>query len=398
MAPTIDMQANLRRQIEAASGGQMTVRYTTKGQPSFFYRLKKFAVETLDASLGTGTHPAFIVGGVEKDEILIGIHQAAEVSGEMVSQAGLLPRVAINHDQAVTLARNSGAGFCVATNAMYAALALQCRAANRYPRGNNLYGRAHNASGEFGVGSTGDSTAGGQAAGNTIIRTGSGPVTWNHPRDPFGIQNLNGNVWEWSPGMRIVDGQIQIIADNDAALALTDLSTSGPWQAIDAATGGLIAPASAGTVKYALSGTTSGTLVCATGAAFSSMTAHGVSEGALQKLKQLGLMTPGAPLEYDGFYIELTSERLPSRGGSWNNSSRAGAFALNLNNSRSSTYTSIGFRPASGNRQKATAQGLSHRAPPKGSAILGQVPKHMNRSGCHSSRSRRTLIPAALEG
>jgi len=139
------IQTDLRRQIETMSNGQMTVRFTAKGQPSYFYRLRKFTCESLGAGFGTGTHPAFIVGGVEKDEILIGVHQAAEVLGEMVSQAGLVPRASINHDQAVTLARNTGPGFCVATNAMHAALALQCRAAFRFPRGNNNFGRAYNA-------------------------------------------------------------------------------------------------------------------------------------------------------------------------------------------------------------------------------------------------------------
>ena len=32
------------------------------------------------------------------------------------------------------------------------------------------------------------------------------------------------------------------------------------------------------------------------------------------------------------------------RGGNWNNSTNAGAFALNLNNSASNTNTNIGFR------------------------------------------------------
>lgn len=337
-------QTNLRRQVETMSNGDMTVRFTATGQPSYFYRLRKFTVQSLDASLGTGVHPAFIVGGVEKDEILIGIHQAAEVNGEMVSQAGLVPRASITHDAAVTLARNTGAGFCVATNAMYAALALQCRAAQRFPRGNNNNGRAYNATDEVGVNDSGNPTTGG--SGHTTIRAGSGPIAWNHPATPWGIQNLNGNVWEWAPGMRIVDGEIQIIENNNAALAATDLSTAGPWQAILAADGTLVAPGTSGTVKYATSGTTAGTLVCANGVAFSAMVANSVSEAALQRLKQLGLMQPGAPIEQDGFYITTTGERLPIRGGHWNVGSRAGVFALALAYARSLSGPDFGFRPA----------------------------------------------------
>jgi hypothetical protein len=340
------IQADLRRQIETMSNGQMTVRFTAKGQPSYFFRLRKFNVETLDASLGTGVHPAFIVGGVEKDEVLIGVHQAAQVDGEMVSQAGYVPSVAINQGLAVTLTRNTGPGFCVATNAMYAALALQCRAASRFPRGNNNFGHAYNATDEWGVNDSGNPTSGGQAAGNAVIRAGSGPVAWNHPPNPFGIQNLNANVWEWSPGMRIVGGEIQIIANNDAALAATDLSTAGPWQAILAADGTLVAPGTAGTVKYATSGTADGTLVCGSGAAFASMVAYGVSEAALQRLKVLGLMQPGAPIEQDGFYINLSGERVLRRGGNWALGSLAGVFTLALSSARSDSNSGIGFRPA----------------------------------------------------
>lgn len=75
---------------------------------------------------------------------------------------------------------------------------------------------------------------------NTMDRTGSGPVSWRHDNTPFGIADLCGNVWEWAPGMRINAGEIQIIADNDAALTATDFSAgSAAWKAVDGATGAL---------------------------------------------------------------------------------------------------------------------------------------------------------------
>lgn len=89
-------------------------------------------------------------------------------------------------------------------------------------------------------------------------------------------------------------------------------------------------------------------------------------------------------------------ERLPIRGGNWNNGSNAGVFALNLNNSRSNANSNIGFRPALGDRQKARAHGRGHRTPSKGPALRGQVPKNMNRPGRRSKRQRPPLAPAAL--
>ncbi|WFL59424.1 hypothetical protein P8T61_10425, partial [Klebsiella pneumoniae] len=57
---TILIQDSLRRAVEAASGGAQTVLYTSAGDPSFVNIIPKFDVSTIDASLGSGTHPAFI--------------------------------------------------------------------------------------------------------------------------------------------------------------------------------------------------------------------------------------------------------------------------------------------------------------------------------------------------
>ena len=46
----------------------------------------------------------------------------------------------------------------------------------------------------------------------------------------------------------------------------------------------------------------------------------------------------------EGLEPSPSCERLPIRGGNWNNTANAGVFALNLNNPRSNVNTNIGFR------------------------------------------------------
>ncbi len=85
-------------------------------------------------------------------------------------------------------------------------------------------------------------------------------------------------------------------------------------------------------------------------------------------------------------------ERMPIRGGNWNNGASAGVWALNANNARSNANTNIGFRPASGESQITGAHGPRRSTPSKGPAVLGQVPKNLNRPGRRSSLAA-TLRP-----
>lgn len=348
-APMAFIKDAYRQQVEAASGGRQTVLYTAKGQPSIMNIIPAFNLQDIDAGLGTGVHPAFIVGGVQKSEIFIGTHIGSVSENELISHPGVEPARSRNHDQFVTLARACGAGWHVMTNAEWSAIALWSYKNGTMPRGNTNYGRSSDA--PYETARRMDLLEPGNTGGNPRTRTGSGPATWRHDHTMHGISDLCGNVWEWSPGMRIVDGEIRVIANNDAALTATDFAAgSTAWRAIDGATGDLVAPGHANAVKYAASGTAAYTLVRASGQSFEGMTNPGstpVSSAALQKLKSLGLFpAANTGLSGDGFWHNLTDERLPFRGGVWNGGAAAGVFALRLGSLRSLADAGVGARPA----------------------------------------------------
>lgn len=348
-APMVFIKDAYRQQVEAASGGRQTVLYTAKGQPSIMNIIPVFNLEDIDPALGTGVHPAFIVGGVQKSEIFIGTHIGSASENELISRPGVEPAHSRDHDQFVTLARACGAGWHVMTNAEWSAIALWSHKNGTMPRGNTNYGRSSDAPHE--TARRMDLLEPGNTSGNPRTRTGSGPASWRHDHTMHGISDLCGNVWEWTPGMRIVNGEIHVIANNDAALTATDFAAgSTAWRAIDGATGELVAPGHANAVKYAASGTGRYTLVHANWALFESMANPGsppVSAAALQKLKAFGLFpVASSGLGGDTFGYDLTGERLPVRGGGWNHGASAGVFVLNLYYPRSHAGTGLGARPA----------------------------------------------------
>lgn len=350
---TYSIKDTLRQSVEAASGGKQTVLYDVKGVPSFVNIIPKLSYAQLGIGSSTNAAPAFIVDGVEKSEIFIGTFMASMDGDRAVSLPGQVPKVYVTHDQAVAACRAKGPGWHLMTRAEYAAIALWCKANGYYPRGNNNYGSDHSAPHE----TCRPGTKGSDGRINLGL-TGSGPSAWTHDGTPNGIYGLNGDGWEWNAGIRTVDGEIQVLANNDAALATADLTAgSAQWKAV-LQDGSLVAPGTANTLKIQPSGATSGTPTIVT--AVTNQTTDSTDMNSLFKdmavgsgitipdvLKALAFY-PSDTTDHgsDRFYARNNGERCFFSGGAWSYTSSAGVFSLYGHYPRSHSRDSVGFRPA----------------------------------------------------
>lgn len=354
---TIINKDSLRHQVEAASGGQRTVLYTAKGQACFMNIIEKFDMSTIDPSW-SGTHPAFIIGGVEKSQIYVGTYQGVISDGELISAPYLAPSALGIYATLHDTARLNGAGWHAMTGAEWAAIALLALNKGALPRGNTNYGQS--AENSAYKGARVDGLAPGTVSGTALTYGGSGPASWRHDRLYAGVSDIVGNAWEVPYGVRFMYGEIQILDNAAVNLSTADYDN---WKAVDRTTGALITPTYTGTIA-------GGNYVPTTDSVrighatlpsifpynnnFAELsTIKGViSTAALNALRQYGLYVKNATLQVGEFSYGITGINIPVRGGDYKmtattGNSSPGLFAANGRVLRDTTYSNLyAARPA----------------------------------------------------
>lgn len=347
---TFSVKDTYRQAVEAASGGKQTVLYDDKGNPSIMNIIPKLSYKAVGIGASDKALPAFVINGAEKPEIFIGTYAAYVHDGRAYSLPGQVPKVYTNHDQAIAYCRAKGKGWHCVTNPEYAAIALWCKKNGYYPRGNNNYGSDHGYPHE----TCRPGTVGSDGRTNLGL-TGSGPCSWTHDGTPSGIYGLNGDCWEWAPGLRTVDGEYQILDGNDAALDTADLSAnSAQWKAI-LPDGTLVAPGTAGTLKIDIvSGVPKISTTVKTTTSGDQWPSTPFKDLAVESgitipdiLKALALF-PMDNSDHGGdyYYAKNDGEKCFARGGAWGLTAYAGVFYLNGSYPRTGSGGNVGFRPA----------------------------------------------------
>lgn len=345
---------DLKLAVQAISGGRNTVLLDDMGMPSIMVPFPKLTYADIMTGGTQDPLPAFLVDGHEIPVIYESKYQNIVVNDRAYSLPFEDPRVYITFDQALQMCRNKGDGWHLHSNALWAAIQSWCYRNKTVPHGNGNYGKDYSNPHEHGVTTYVDGSHGG---GRTA--TGSGPVTWYHNYDSSGIADLCGNIWEWVAGLRMVNGEIQIIPYGNSMKADCNMSaTSTEWKAI-MPNGTLVAPGTAGTLKYD-GETATGAPRINTAVEFKPGTDDGyywrqfgtlVAKAGVDippMMKALGL-APIPDYEYGngGFWIRpQAAERLPIRGAYWYSTTGAGVSALDLNDPRSVSDVSVGFRAA----------------------------------------------------
>ena len=320
------------------------------------------------------THPAFIVNGEEIPGFYYSKYQNFECTTlkpfggsvtDIYSAYGRDPMVSINFDNARSKCENKGTGWHLSTNAEWAAIALWSKKNGTMPYGNNDYGKDSRESTYTAIPANYD-----DEDRINRVKTGTGPLAWSHDNTRGGIWDMNGNIWEWQGGIRLVWGELQILENNNAADPDNSQdASSANWKAIKASDGTLVEPEcspsdsaaklTGDTVKldyvnnaWVWTTTVTSSLNESRGCQFGNVAcADEISASVKVLLRSLALLPDegSTVTDYESDYIwwnNCTSERSVFRGANWSSGALAGVFSLNGSVARTASSLGLGFRSA----------------------------------------------------
>jgi formylglycine-generating enzyme len=358
-----------RLALEAASGGKNTLLLDDLGMPSVMVRIPCFRWSDVVEGGEDAICTAFIVNGVVKNCLYISKFLNIVEYERAYSLPLRDPANTLSIDDAREACARKGRGWHLMSNVEWAAIAHWCRKNGSMPHGNNNFGREVNARHEYGIRTTGD-ILNTNAEGRVL--TGSGPNSWSHDGSPSGIFDLNGNVWDLVAGLRLKEGEIQVIPDNDSALNVDESPASPHWKALDT-NGNPVPPGSPNTYKY--DGLKEGNsnlkaAMVGEGVQLNTRVDHPHYSGTIKngdyaysimpfqkltarsgvtahiRLKQLGLYPVSESLNNENLFVRNYGERIALRGGSWYDGVTSGLWELYLRDSRDFIFPDIGFRAA----------------------------------------------------
>lgn len=181
------------------------VIYDKDGFPSMMLKLENTAPSKEEAD------PIFIVKGQEYDSIYVSRFVNSIMDGHAVSLPFMNPAVRLNMDEMIAACKAKGEKWHLLTIREWRYIVDRTIEGIH---GNTSYGSYYGDGSEHGI--KGD-------YGLTL--TGSGPASWFHNGDKeTGIADVVGLVWKTVAGLRLKNGIVEYMKDNDAAAPDADLS------------------------------------------------------------------------------------------------------------------------------------------------------------------------------